>query len=70
MGNFNEIVIETRNLNVYYGDKHVLKNVSVRIPEKRITAVMGPSGCGKTTFIKCLNRLIDLIDEVLSLIHI
>ncbi len=63
MGNSNGVVIETRNLNVYYGDKHVLKNVSVRIPEKRITAIMGPSGCGKTTFIKCLNRLIDLIDE-------
>jgi len=63
VGNSNGVVIETRNLNVYYGDKHVLKNVSVRIPEKRITAIMGPSGCGKTTFIKCLNRLIDLIDE-------
>ena len=63
MSNFNGVVIETRNLNVYYGDKHVLKDISVRIPEKRITAVMGPSGCGKTTFIKCLNRLIDLVDE-------
>lgn len=51
--------IEIDNLNVFYGDRHALKNISIVIPEKKITAIIGPSGCGKTTLLKCFNRLID-----------
>lgn len=56
--------ISARNLNVYYGDNHVLKNVNVDIPDKKITAIIGPSGCGKTTLLRCFNRLIDIADNV------
>jgi phosphate transport system ATP-binding protein len=51
-----------RGLNVHYGALPALKDVSVDIPTNQITAIIGPSGCGKTTFLKCLNRLIDLAD--------
>jgi len=51
--------IETINLNVWYGNLHVLKDVNIQIPERKVTAIIGPSGCGKTTFLKTLNRLID-----------
>jgi phosphate transport system ATP-binding protein len=56
--------ISVRNLSVWYGKTQVIKNVSVDIPEKKITAIIGPSGCGKTTFLKSLNRLIDLQEDV------
>ena len=52
------IVLETRQLSLSYGSKPVLEDVSLQIPEHRITAVMGPSGCGKTTLLRCLNGLI------------
>ncbi len=52
-----------RELNVCYGALQVLKGISVDIPANQITAIIGPSGCGKTTFLKCINRLIDLVDE-------
>ena len=55
--------IRVRDLDVYYDSLHVLKNLSVDIPANQITAVIGPSGCGKTTFLKSINRLIDLTDE-------
>lgn len=55
--------IHVRNLNVHYGSLHVLQNLSVDIPANQITAIIGPSGCGKTTFLKSVNRLIDLTDE-------
>ncbi len=50
----------TEDLCAYYGDFMAIKHVTVKIPEKKVTAVMGPSGCGKTTFIRCLNRLHEL----------
>jgi phosphate transport system ATP-binding protein len=56
----NKIII--RNLNLWFGENHVLKNIDISIPEKLITAVMGPSGCGKSTFLRCLNRMNDLIE--------
>jgi len=56
--------IETRKLNLWYGENHALKDVSVGITENDITALIGPSGCGKSTFIRCLNRMNDLVDIV------
>ncbi len=56
--------IRTQNLNVYIGKHHILKDINIEVPEKKITAIIGPSGCGKTTLLKCFNRLIDLIDNV------
>jgi len=63
MGMF-EPHISIRRLNVFYRERHVLKDITVDIPEKRITAIIGPSGCGKTTLLKSLNRLTDLVDGV------
>ena len=56
--------ISVRNLNVLFGTHHALKNISVDIPENGITMIIGPSGCGKTTFLKALNRLLDLTEGV------
>ncbi len=53
-------IFTTEDLCAYYGDFMAIKHVTVKIPEKQVTAVMGPSGCGKTTFIRCLNRLHEL----------
>ncbi len=53
-----------KNLNLYYGENHALKDVSMEIPEKEITAFIGPSGCGKSTFLKTLNRMNDLVENV------
>lgn len=55
--------ISVRNLNVFYGKERALRDVSVDIPDGKITAIIGPSGCGKTTLLKSLNRLIDLYDN-------
>jgi len=49
-------------VNVYYGDKHAIKNVSLDIGRNEVVAMIGPSGCGKSTFIRCLNRMNDTID--------
>ena len=49
-------------LNLYYNQFHALKNISMGLPEKEITAFIGPSGCGKSTFLKCLNRMNDLVE--------
>ncbi len=51
--------IEISNLNVHIRDNHILKNVNITIPDKKITCIIGPSGCGKTTLLKCINRLLD-----------
>lgn len=56
--------IATRNLNLYYGSNHALKNISLDLYKNKITAFIGPSGCGKSTYLKTLNRMNDLIDNV------
>ncbi|MCL6584345.1 MAG: phosphate ABC transporter ATP-binding protein PstB [bacterium] len=56
--------VSIRNLNVFYGNEHALKNITVDIPQKKITAIIGPSGCGKTTLLRSLNRLVDSVDGV------
>ncbi len=56
--------IEINNLNLWYGDNHALTDISMKIPENLITAFIGPSGCGKSTFIRCINRMNDLVDIV------
>ena len=53
--------VEARDVNVYYGEKHALKNVSVDIPARSVMAFIGPSGCGKSTFLRCVNRMNDTI---------
>ncbi|WP_313695926.1 phosphate ABC transporter ATP-binding protein PstB [Halorarum halobium] len=55
-------VIESRNLSVWYDDDQALRDVSMEIPEKQVTAMIGPSGCGKSTYLRCINRMNDLID--------
>jgi len=57
-----KIVVE--HLNFYYGSKQALFDVSIRIPERMITALIGPSGCGKSTFLRCLNRMNDTIPGI------
>ena len=54
--------ISVRNLNLHYGDNHALKNINMDIRDHAITAFIGPSGCGKSTFLKCLNRMNDLVE--------
>ena len=54
--------IKAENVNVYYGSKQALFDVSIDIAEKEVTALIGPSGCGKSTFLRCLNRMNDVID--------
>ncbi len=56
--------LATRNLNVWYGDQHALKNITIDLPIRQITAIIGPSGCGKSTFLKSLNRLLELNEIV------
>ena len=53
--------ISVKNANLWYGDFQALKNISVEISEKQVTAFIGPSGCGKSTFLKCFNRMNDLV---------
>jgi phosphate transport system ATP-binding protein len=56
-------VIETRNLDVHYGETRALSDITMSIPEGQVTALIGPSGCGKSTFLRCINRMNDLIDS-------
>jgi phosphate transport system ATP-binding protein len=51
------VKFDIQNLNAWFGSKHVLKNINMKIEENAVTAIIGPSGCGKTTFIRCLNRM-------------
>ncbi|RME45162.1 MAG: phosphate ABC transporter ATP-binding protein, partial [Caldilineae bacterium] len=57
-------ILSTHNLNVWYGERHVLRDVNIAIPRHKITALIGPSGCGKSTFLRCLNRMNELIPGV------
>ena len=52
---------EIENLNAWFGPKHVLKNINIKVKENVVTAVIGPSGCGKTTLIRCLNRMHEIV---------
>lgn len=54
--------IAVKDLNLYYGGKHALKNVSMEIRDRAVTAFIGPSGCGKSSFLRCINRMNDLVD--------
>jgi phosphate transport system ATP-binding protein len=60
--NLESTKLEVKSLNLYYGDKRALNNVSMTIPEKKVTAFIGPSGCGKSTLLRCFNRMNDLVD--------
>lgn len=62
----NEIKVNVKALNLWYGDNHALHNIDVDIYKNKITALIGPSGCGKSTFLRCLNRMNDLISIVKS----
>ncbi|WP_068674273.1 phosphate ABC transporter ATP-binding protein PstB [Oceanobacillus sp. Castelsardo] len=60
----NDIVYDTKELNLWYGQTHALKNINLEIHEKEVTAIIGPSGCGKSTYIKTLNRMVELVPGV------
>ncbi len=55
-------IITAKNLNLWYGENHALKDINITLPQNQITALIGPSGCGKSTFLKSLNRMNDLVD--------
>jgi phosphate transport system ATP-binding protein len=59
-----DIKIQVKDLSLYYGDKKALKEISMQIPANKVTALIGPSGCGKSTFLRCINRMNDLIPSV------
>lgn len=59
----NQEILKIKDLNVYIGDTHIVKDISIGFFRKRITAVMGPSGCGKTTMIRCINRMHELLPQ-------
>ncbi|WP_321313809.1 phosphate ABC transporter ATP-binding protein PstB [Halarcobacter sp.] len=60
----NKIKVDVKELNLWYGENHALHNITVPLYENKITALIGPSGCGKSTFLRCLNRMNDLISTV------
>ncbi len=62
-GTTGRTIIESRHLNAYYGDEQALRDVTMAIPERQVTAIIGPSGCGKSTFLRCINRMNDLVDS-------
>lgn len=60
--NVKDNIIEAKNMNLWYGANHALKDINIALPAKQITALIGPSGCGKSTFLKSLNRMNDLVE--------
>ena len=63
LGTLEKSKVRTEDLNAWYGDNHALKKLSIDIPEHSVTAIIGPSGCGKSTFIRCLNRMHELVPK-------
>jgi len=61
---FEKAVLRVRDLSLWYGETQALKEISLDVPERKITALIGPSGCGKSTLLRCINRMHDLIDGV------
>ena len=59
-----DIKIHVNDLSLYYGEKKALKEISMQVPTNKVTALIGPSGCGKSTFLRCINRMNDLIPGV------
>ncbi|MGI8951281.1 MAG: phosphate ABC transporter ATP-binding protein PstB [Chitinophagaceae bacterium] len=59
-------IIKSKDFNAYFGKNHVVKNVNMEVPQNQIVSVMGPSGCGKTTFLRCVNRMHELIEGATS----
>ena len=59
-----DVIVEARELFLYYGSKESLSDISLKFPRNQVTALIGPSGCGKSTLLRCLNRMNDLIDDV------
>ena len=57
-------ILEIDGLHFYYGNKEALRNISLAIPRKQVTAFIGPSGCGKSTLLRCFNRMNDLIEGI------
>lgn len=57
-----QTALEIKDLDLYYGDKQALSNISMKIPKGQVTAFIGPSGCGKSTLLRCINRMNDLVD--------
>lgn len=57
-----QVALEIKNLDLYYGDKQALQDISMSIPKGQVTAFIGPSGCGKSTLLRCINRMNDLVD--------
>lgn len=57
-----QVALEIKGLNLHYGDKQALNNISMKIPKGKVTAFIGPSGCGKSTLLRCINRMNDLVD--------
>ncbi|WP_236687176.1 phosphate ABC transporter ATP-binding protein PstB [Ornithinibacillus californiensis] len=58
------VVFDTKDLNLWYGETHALKDINLTINEKEVTAIIGPSGCGKSTYLKTLNRMVELVPTV------
>lgn len=59
-----KVVYDTKDLNLWYGEGHALKNINLAINENEVTAIIGPSGCGKSTYIKTLNRMVEMVPTV------
>ncbi len=59
-----QLCLEVKDLNLYYGEKQALQGINMRIPKQRVSAFIGPSGCGKSTLLRCFNRMNDLVDGV------
>ena len=70
MDSENRTKIRVNDLDLYYGEKQALKDINMEIKENEVTALIGPSGCGKSTFLRCLNRMNDLIDSVNGKIYL